>query len=76
MRAMERLSKGERLRLLRAFDELVPRIPARGAAAVERELKAIRQARRAGSRRTSRSPSQRSALRAPWRTASDSWLPR
>jgi hypothetical protein len=40
-----RLSERERLRLLRAFDELVPRIPARGAAEVERELRSIREAR-------------------------------
>ena len=46
-----RLSERERLRLLRAFDELVPRIPARSAAEVDRELKSIRQARRAGGRR-------------------------
>jgi hypothetical protein len=46
-----RLSERERLRLLRAFDELVPRIPAHSAAEVDRELKSIRQARRAGCRR-------------------------
>jgi hypothetical protein len=46
-----RLSERERLRLLRAFDELVPRIPAHSAAEVDRELKSIRQARRAGGRR-------------------------
>jgi hypothetical protein len=46
-----RLSERERLRLLRAFDELVPRIPAHSAAEVDRELKSIRQARRAAGRR-------------------------
>jgi len=46
-----RLSERERLRLLRAFDELVPRIPQHNAAEVDRELKSIRQARRAGGRR-------------------------
>jgi hypothetical protein len=46
-----RLSERERLRLLRAFDELVPRIPARSAAEVDRELKSVRRARRAGGRR-------------------------
>jgi len=46
-----RLSESERLRLLRAFDELVPRIPARSAAEVDRELKSIRRARRTGGRR-------------------------
>ena len=42
-----RLSERERLRLLRAFDELVPQIPSRPKAQVERELRAIRQGRRA-----------------------------
>jgi predicted DNA-binding protein len=45
-----RLSERERLRLLRAFDELVPRIPVRKAVAVDRELQAVRQARRSGGR--------------------------
>lgn len=47
-----RLSEGERLRMLRAFDELVPRIPKRSADEVAGELKALRQSRRAGGRRT------------------------
>ncbi len=47
-----RLSERERQGMLRAFDELVPKIPARPAAAVDRELDAVRQARRAGGRRT------------------------
>jgi hypothetical protein len=47
-----RLSERERLRLLRTFDEVVPRIPARDAREVERELKALRQARRSGGRRS------------------------
>jgi len=46
-----RLSEGERLRLLRAFDEMVPRIPARNAADVDAELRSVRRARRAGGRR-------------------------
>jgi hypothetical protein len=46
-----RLSERERVRMLRAFDELVPRIPARSAVEVDRELRAIRRARRAGGRR-------------------------
>ena len=46
-----RLSDSERLRMLRAFDELVPRIPARSAAEVDRELRSIRRARTAGGRR-------------------------
>jgi hypothetical protein len=46
-----RLSERERLRLLRAFDELMPRIPERSAAEVDRELRSIRRARRAGGRR-------------------------
>jgi len=47
-----RLSEHERLALLKAFDQLVPRIPGRPQAAVERELRAIRSARRHGGRRT------------------------
>jgi len=47
-----RLSERERLRLLRAFDELVPKIPPRPAREVERELKDIRAARRGGGRKT------------------------
>jgi hypothetical protein len=49
-----RLTETERFVMLRAFDELVPKIPSRGAAAVNRELAAVRQARRSGGRRTSR----------------------
>lgn len=45
-----RLSERERLRLLHLFDELVPRIPARPAARVRREIEAVRQARRGGGR--------------------------
>ena len=47
-----RLSERERLRLLRTFDEVVPRIPSHDAGEVDRELKAIRKARRAGGRRS------------------------
>ena len=42
-----RLSERERLRMLSAFDELVPAIPARPDSEVDRELRAIRDARRA-----------------------------
>jgi hypothetical protein len=45
-----RLSERERLMMLRALDELLPKIPARSAAAVNRELAAVRQARRSGSK--------------------------
>jgi hypothetical protein len=45
------LSERERLYLLRVFDDLVPRIRLRGTAAVDKELKAIRAARREGGRR-------------------------
>lgn len=48
-----RLSERERLSLLRTFDEVVPRIPSRDVREVERELRAVRQARRAGGRRSS-----------------------
>lgn len=47
-----RLSEFERLRLLRAFDELVPKIPPRPRAAVDREIRAIRRARRAAGGRS------------------------
>jgi hypothetical protein len=46
-----RLSERERIQLLRAFDEMVPRIPAGSATEVDRELSSIRQARRGGGRR-------------------------
>ena len=44
------LSEQERLRALRAFDELVPKIPFRPLSAVEQELRQLRRARRAGGR--------------------------
>jgi hypothetical protein len=46
-----RLSEPERLRLLRVFDETVPRIPGRPARQVDAELRALRRARRRGGRR-------------------------
>ena len=49
---MGRLRERERLGMLRAFDELVPKIPARPARDVDRELAELRKARRAGGRRT------------------------
>ena len=45
------LSERERLHLLRTFDEVVPRIPARSLRSVENELSALRRARRAGGRK-------------------------
>ena len=45
-----RLGDGERRRLLAVFDELVPRIPKRPVAEVEKELAEIRRSRRAGGR--------------------------
>ena len=45
-----RLSERERLAMLRVFDEVVPGIPARSAEEIERELRAIREARRGGGR--------------------------
>jgi len=48
-----RLSERERLRLLKVFDEVVPRIPSRPADQVRREIERVRQARRAGGRRGS-----------------------
>ena len=49
-----RLSETERLRLLRAFDEMVPQIPERPLPEVEHELERIREARRGGGRRSVR----------------------
>jgi hypothetical protein len=47
-----RLSEAERLRILRALDELAPLVPKRTRADIDRELREIRLARRAGGRRT------------------------
>lgn len=47
-----RLSEKERAAMLRAFDELVPKIPGRSTTVVERELADLRKARRLGGRRT------------------------
>ena len=47
-----RLGERERNAMLRAFDELIPRISPRPAAAVERELSDLRRARRTSGRRT------------------------
>ncbi len=46
-----RLSEEERLRMLAAFDRVMPRVPQRPLAEVEAELTAIRAARRRGGRR-------------------------
>ncbi len=48
-----RVSEPERRRRLRLFDELLPAIPHRSRDAVDRELRAIRAARRAYGRRGS-----------------------
>jgi hypothetical protein len=48
-----KLSERERLSKLRAFDKLVPEIPSRSAADIDRELAEIRDARRAGGRQNS-----------------------
>jgi hypothetical protein len=47
-----RLSDSERLKMLRTFDEVIPRIPNRDVRHVESELRAIRQSRRKGGRRS------------------------
>jgi hypothetical protein len=44
------LSERERLQMLRAFDELVPKIPPRSLAEVDAELSGLRRARRQGGR--------------------------
>ena len=49
-----RLSEAERLRMLAVFDDVVARIPKGCAKAADREIAAIRRARRAGGRRTQR----------------------
>ena len=49
---MDKLSERERLERLRAFDELITRIPLRPAQEADRELREIRRARRSGGRRT------------------------
>jgi Ribbon-helix-helix protein, copG family len=46
-----KLSEAERVRMLSALDAIVARKPARTAADVDRELHAIRTARRTGGRR-------------------------
>lgn len=46
-----RLSERERLRMLSALDAIVARKPTRTTADVDRELRALRAARRAGGRR-------------------------
>ena len=46
-----RLSEAERVRMLAALDAIVSRKPARTPADVDRELRAIRAARRSGGRR-------------------------
>jgi hypothetical protein len=47
-----RLTEAERIRLLGIFDELVPAIPAKSAAAVDAELRTLRDTRRRGGRTT------------------------
>lgn len=47
-----KLSERERLHLLQVFDQMVPQIPSRPASEVDRELRALREARRRGGRRT------------------------
>jgi hypothetical protein len=49
-----RLSERERLHLLRAFDETVPKIRRRPAAEVDAEIAEVRRARRRGGRRHGR----------------------
>jgi hypothetical protein len=49
---MGRLTEQEKKRILRALDELAPLVPPRRQADVDREVSAIRLARRGGGRRT------------------------
>jgi predicted DNA-binding protein len=46
-----RLSEAERLRMLKMFDAVVARIPKGTAASADREIAAVRRARRQGGRR-------------------------
>lgn len=46
-----RLSEGERVRMLRALDELLPKIPMRPKKDTDAELAELRRARRQGGRR-------------------------
>lgn len=48
-----KLSEKERVRMLRIFDEMLPKVPERPVEEVEAELAEIRRARRGGGRRTS-----------------------
>ena len=49
---MGRLSEDERRRMLRSIDTVLAQPPTRTAAAVDRELRNVRAARRGGGRRT------------------------
>ncbi|MBK5291110.1 MAG: hypothetical protein JJE04_05350 [Acidobacteriia bacterium] len=49
---MGKLSEHERLRMLRILDEMMARPPSRPQIEVGKELRSIRQARRAGGRRS------------------------
>jgi predicted DNA-binding protein len=49
---MGKLSEQERLRMLRTLDEIMARPPSRPQAEVAQELRAIREARRRGGRRS------------------------
>lgn len=51
-----RMSEAERRRALRAFDDLVHRIPERPAVEVDEELASLRRARHAGGRRSPSEP--------------------
>jgi predicted DNA-binding protein len=50
---MGKLSEAERLRMLRIIDTIIAQPPTRDQREVDRELREIRRARRAGGRRTS-----------------------
>jgi predicted DNA-binding protein len=47
-----RLSDGERAKMLRTFDEMVPRIPPRDLREAQKEQRDVRSARRKGGRRS------------------------
>lgn len=54
----DRLTEGERLGMLRAFDELVGEIPERPEAEVDAELEAVRESRRRGGHRSPTGPAR------------------
>ncbi len=53
-----RLGERERLRMLRVFDEVIPRIPERPVSEVDEEIRQVRSARHRGGRKTAEKTSR------------------